>query len=97
RAAVALDHRPDPGGRGRSAADPAQSGLAVPSQLLEGASPVTSIGRLREVARGKLDQATWKYLESGADDGISIAEAELAWSRLRLRPRILQGVGAAAT
>lgn len=58
---------------------------------------MTSIGRLREVARGKLDQATWKYLESGADDGISIAEAELAWSRLRLRPRILQGVGAAAT
>jgi len=59
---------------------------------LEGEAPLSGIAALRDAAARALDTETWTYLEHGGG-----AEAEEAWRRLRLRPRILQAVNASET
>ncbi len=53
---------------------------------------MTDLAALREQARRVLDPAVWAYLEGGADDGLSVADAATAWQRLALHPHILKGV-----
>ena len=57
---------------------------------------MNGLDRFRDLARERLDPAIWAYLEAGADDGITAADAAAAWARLRLRPKILRGVGEAS-
>ncbi len=58
---------------------------------------MTDLAALREQARRVLDPAVWAYLEGGADDGLSVADAAAAWQRLTLHPHVLKGVERAET
>jgi 4-hydroxymandelate oxidase len=43
-------------------------------------------------ARERLERGVYDYVAGGADDERSMADAQAAWSRLRLRPRVLRDV-----
>ena len=47
---------------------------------------------LEAAARERLDRGVYDYIAGGADDEHSVASAQTAWSRLRLRPRVLRDV-----
>ena len=47
---------------------------------------------LEGAARERLDRGVYDYVAGGADDEHSVAAAQAAWSRLRLRPRVLRDV-----
>jgi 4-hydroxymandelate oxidase len=47
---------------------------------------------LEAAARERLERGVYDYVAGGADDERSVADAEAAWSRLRLRPRVLRDV-----
>jgi 4-hydroxymandelate oxidase len=47
---------------------------------------------LEAAARERLDRGVYDYIAGGADDEHSVAAARAAWSRLRLRPRVLRDV-----
>ena len=47
---------------------------------------------LEVAAREGLDRGVYDYVAGGADDEHSVAAAQAAWSRLRLRPRVLRDV-----
>ena len=49
------------------------------------------LDRLEEEAGRVLPPAVFEYYRQGARDGVSAAEASLAWRRRRLRPRVLRG------
>ena len=48
-------------------------------------------------ARERLDRGVYDYVAGGADDEHSVADAGAAWSRLRLRPRVLRDVSQVST
>jgi len=50
---------------------------------------------LRERARRSIHPTVWAYLEAGAGQGVTAAEANDAWRAARFRPRVLRGVGRA--
>ena len=51
---------------------------------------------LEAAARERLDRGVYDYVAGGADDEHSVAGAQTAWSRLRLRPRVLRDVSQVA-
>jgi 4-hydroxymandelate oxidase len=50
------------------------------------------LAALEQAARGLLDPAVYDYLAGGADAELTLADNLAAWSRLRLRPRVLRDV-----
>jgi 4-hydroxymandelate oxidase len=50
------------------------------------------LAALEAAARERLDRGVYDYVAGGADDEHSVADARAAWSRLRLRPRVLRDV-----
>ncbi|MEX2618736.1 MAG: alpha-hydroxy acid oxidase [Egibacteraceae bacterium] len=53
--------------------------------------------RLEQQARERLAPAAYDYYAGGADDELTLADNVAAWRRLRLRYRVLRGVGAVST
>ncbi len=51
----------------------------------------------RDAARGALPAEAFAYYDGGAQDEVTRGEAEQAWSRYRLRPRVLRDVAAVDT
>ena len=47
---------------------------------------------LEDAARERLDRGVYDYVAGGADDEHSVADAQAAWARLALRPRVLRDV-----
>lgn len=45
------------------------------------------------LARAVVDPVAWDYYQSGANDEVTLRENRLAFSRIRLRPRMLTGSG----
>jgi 4-hydroxymandelate oxidase len=52
---------------------------------------------LERSARERLPEPVYAYYRQGAGDEISAGEAELAWKRLRFRPRVLRDVSSVTT
>jgi 4-hydroxymandelate oxidase len=50
---------------------------------------------MRERARRSIHPAVWAYLQAGAGEGVSTAEANGAWRAVRFRTRVLRGFGEA--
>jgi 4-hydroxymandelate oxidase len=50
------------------------------------------LAALEQAARGRLDPAVYDYLAGGADAELTLADNLAAWSRLKLRPRVLRDV-----
>ncbi len=50
------------------------------------------IGSWEAAARERLPAAAFDYIAGGADDELTLADNVAAWSRLRLRPRVLRDV-----
>lgn len=50
------------------------------------------IQTLQERARERMDAGAYDYYAGGADDEITLAENDAAWTRLRLRPHVLRDV-----
>jgi 4-hydroxymandelate oxidase len=59
-----------------------------------GVPGVLSLRQLEEHASRVLDRARFDYFAGGAGDEITVDENVAAFARLRLRPRVLRGVGA---
>ncbi|MBU6266707.1 MAG: alpha-hydroxy-acid oxidizing protein [Sphingomonadales bacterium] len=55
-------------------------------------APPASIAQWRALARRKLPDLAYAYIESGADDLITLGANEAAFARWRLRQRVLTGV-----
>jgi len=53
------------------------------------------LGTMRDEARRAMPPAVWSYVESGAREGLTIAEATSAWEAVRFRTRVLRGVAEA--
>jgi len=53
--------------------------------------------QMEDRARQVLGQAVYDYFAGGADDELTLADNVAAWSRLRLRPRVLRDVGTVDT
>jgi 4-hydroxymandelate oxidase len=49
------------------------------------------LGTLRDEARRAMRPAVWTYVESGAREGVTTAEATAAWQATRFRTRVLRG------
>jgi 4-hydroxymandelate oxidase len=47
---------------------------------------------LEAAARERLDRGVYDYVAGGADDEHSVADAQAAWARMALRPRVLRDV-----
>ena len=45
------------------------------------------------LARARIDPSAWDYYQSGANDEVTLRDNRLAFERIRLRPRVLGGVG----
>jgi 4-hydroxymandelate oxidase len=52
---------------------------------------------LEAAARSRLDRGVYDYIAGGADAERTVADNLAAWSRLRLRPRVLRDVGEVST
>jgi 4-hydroxymandelate oxidase len=50
------------------------------------------LGTLSDEARRRVPPAVWAYVESGAREGVSTAEATSQWQAVRFRTRVLRGV-----
>jgi 4-hydroxymandelate oxidase len=50
------------------------------------------LAALEQAARDRLDRAVYDYLAGGADAELTLADNLTAWSRLKLRPRVLRDV-----
>ncbi|TGD71257.1 alpha-hydroxy-acid oxidizing protein, partial [Mangrovimicrobium sediminis] len=57
-------------------------------------APPVSVAAWRELARKRLPDMAWQYIESAADDGLTRSENETGFARWRLRQRSLAGVSA---
>jgi 4-hydroxymandelate oxidase len=53
------------------------------------------LGTLRDEARRRVPPAVWTYVESGAREGVTAAEATSGWQAVRFRTRVLRGVAEA--
>jgi 4-hydroxymandelate oxidase len=49
------------------------------------------------LARERIDAVSWDYYQSGANDELTLRENRRAFERIRLRPRVLAGVGVCDT
>lgn len=49
------------------------------------------------LARERIDPVAWDYYQSGANDEVTLRDNRLAFERIRLRPRVLAGVGSGDT
>jgi 4-hydroxymandelate oxidase len=58
----------------------------------EKAEAWANLGELRAMAEAKADPAVWAVIEDGADDELTLRDNVAAWSRIKLRPRVLRGV-----
>lgn len=56
-----------------------------------------SLAQAAATARSRLATDVWDYYDTGAGDETARAEATVAWSRYRLRPRVLRPVGTVDT
>ncbi len=65
--------------------------MAYKIKLRDEAPPV-SIEAWRRLARRRLPDLAWNYLEGGADDGVTLAENISGFRRWRLRQRCLTGI-----
>ena len=52
---------------------------------------------LEAAAAARLDRGVYDYIAGGADGELSVAGNLSAWSRLRLRPRVLRDVSRVST
>jgi 4-hydroxymandelate oxidase len=52
---------------------------------------------LEAQARERLDRGAYDYIAGGADAELTLADNRAAWSRLRLRPRVLRDVATVST
>jgi 4-hydroxymandelate oxidase len=48
-------------------------------------------------ARARMDPASWDYYAGGSGDELTLAENRAGFARVRLRPRVLTGVGGVST
>ncbi len=55
----------------------------------------TWLATVEEQARRAIRPAVWAYLQAGAGEGVTNAEASDAWRDVRFRTRVLRGVGEA--
>jgi 4-hydroxymandelate oxidase len=55
------------------------------------------LAALEAVARARLEPEVYDYIAGGADGELSLADSLVAWSRLRLRPRVLRDVTEVST
>jgi len=53
-----------------------------------------NLAEYEHAARERLPRMVYDYYAGGAGDEVSVRDNELAWSRVRLRPRVLVDVGA---
>ncbi len=60
-------------------------------------APRAAADAVHERARAILPQSVLAYYDSGADDGVSAAEATEAWDAWRFRPRVLRDVSDVST
>jgi 4-hydroxymandelate oxidase len=51
------------------------------------------LGQLEDLGRRAVRPAVWAYVQTGAGDGVTAAEAAPAWRDLRFRARVLRGGG----
>jgi 4-hydroxymandelate oxidase len=56
-----------------------------------------TLAQAAATARSRLPEDVWDYFDTGAGDETARAEASVAWSRYRIRPRVLRPVGALDT
>ena len=49
------------------------------------------------LARARMEPTAWSYYQSGAEDEVTLRENRAAFERIKLRPRMLTGVGAGDT
>ncbi len=56
-----------------------------------------TIAQAAATARARLPGEVWDYYDTGAGDETARAEATVAWSRYRMRPRVLRPVGSVDT
>ena len=56
-----------------------------------------TLAQAAATARSRLPDDVWDYFDTGSGDETARAEAPTAWSRYRLRPRVLRPVGAVDT
>jgi 4-hydroxymandelate oxidase len=66
--------------------------MAAPPRLAPDLSSIVSLADFEERARAVMDPQAFDYVAGGAWDEQSVAEAEAAWRRRRLRPRVLVDV-----
>ena len=55
------------------------------------------LAALEAVARARLEPGAYDYIAGGADGELTLADSLVAWSRLRLRPRVLRDVARVST
>ena len=55
---------------------------------------LSALAELAAAARDRLEPAVWEYYESGSGEELTAGEAEAAWRRYRIRPRVLRDVSA---
>src|ERR1700712_4085932 len=53
------------------------------------------LGALRDQAHRQVPPAVWTYVESGAREGVTTAEATSQWRAGRFRTRVLRGIAGA--
>lgn len=56
-----------------------------------------TLAQAAATARNRLPDDVWDYFDTGSGDETARAEASVAWSRYRIRPRVLRAVGAVDT
>ena len=68
----------------------------MPDELVRGRASLR-VDELRRRAVQVLPPEVSEYINSGARDGLSAAEAATAWDRVRFLPRMLRDVSAVST
>lgn len=59
----------------------------------ESPRPRRWLDALPDAAKRTIRPAVWAYLQAGAGEGLTTAEASAAWREVRFRTRVLRGVG----
>src|SRR5690348_2326532 len=68
--------------------------LQAPASACRGAPmELVNLAEYEDAARAVLPQMAFDYIAGGADDEVTLRENRAAFARLRLRPRVLAGVG----
>ncbi|HEV2083616.1 MAG TPA: alpha-hydroxy acid oxidase [Gemmatimonadales bacterium] len=67
------------------------------AELTLPASEETNLSDLEHRAREILARPVYDFVSGGADDEVTLRDNEAAWTRIRLRPHVLQGVDRVST